>query len=271
MVTQLENARTRRTDDSGGATAVSVLAFSDALAKVADQSLSDDPSRTEWAREYLREQRWRLLDDFKLIHREVERDWRILEVGACPFFFTAALHRLGYDVTGVDLGPERFRAYIEREHIEVVKCDIERDRFPLPSNGFRTVLLNEVFEHLRVDPIATLQEIHRVLDTGGLLILSTPNAFSLMAMWTFLHGRGIRVAQGSPYHEFHKLHELGHMGHIREYTVPEVTEFLTETGFRVDHVDYRGHYHATNKLHDLVVRLIPPLRQNFAITATKIA
>ena len=50
-------------------------------------------------------------------------------------------------------------------------------RLPFDDGCFDIVTSNMVFEHLK-DPTIHLQEIHRVLKPGGLLLFHTPNALS---------------------------------------------------------------------------------------------
>ena len=45
--------------------------------------------------------------------------------------------------------------------------DIERDAFPYPDNTFDLVTWCEVIEHLTLNPVWALSEIHRVLKPGG--------------------------------------------------------------------------------------------------------
>lgn len=63
--------------------------------------------------------------------------------------------------------------------IKIVCGNIETERLDYPDGYFDTIVMNAVIEHL-VDPISGLREIHRLLRTGGRLIIDTPNC----AKWT---------------------------------------------------------------------------------------
>ncbi|MCH8875010.1 class I SAM-dependent methyltransferase, partial [candidate division KSB1 bacterium] len=139
--------------------------------------------------------------------------------------------RLGHPVIGLDLKLERAASFIEYHDLHVMQCDIENERFPFDDNRFGLILFTEVFEHLRINPIFTLRETNRVLKPGGILILTTPNLYSLGNIASFCLGNGLMMM--TPYKEFEKLHTVGHMGHIREYSTREVTEFQDNTGFEV--------------------------------------
>ena len=82
----------------------------------------------------------------------------VLDLGAGDKFLKDSFEKLGIEYTSLDL-PE---------------CNFENDTFPLPSNKYDCVISLAVLEHLR-DPSNFLLEIRRVLKSGGVLWLSTPN------------------------------------------------------------------------------------------------
>ena len=191
--------------------------------------------------------------DYFLLHRnryksdlEIIKDYyrkgKILEIGSFPCHLTYCLTKLGYPVIGIDINPERIKNFIEKHNLTVKKCDIEKERIPFDNNRFDFVIFNEVFEHLRIDPISTLKEINRVMKPAGIMVLSTPNLYSLRNIVLFNIGRGFNNA----YREFEKLHTIGHMGHIREYSTREIKQFLENTGFEIVEVKYKV-YNRTNK------------------------
>jgi len=227
------------------------------LKRVADQLGDDQTALATWNRDYYRNHRARYISDVETV-AEHYRDGEILEIASGPCHLTAVLVTLGYRVVGVDLAPERFRSFIKDNGLKVVRCDIERDPLPFEDGSFRLVLFNEIFEHLRIDPIHAMRELHRVLHADGTLILTTPNLYYLRRVVSFLRGRGICL----PYTEFEKIHTLGHMGHVREYARREVTDFLTRVGLRVRSTRYRCYEHskdAKGLLERLAVSLFPPL------------
>ena len=138
---------------------------------------------------------------------------------------------------------------------------------PFAAEIFDLVLFNELFEHLRINPIFTLREAHRVLKPNGVLLLSTPNLRSFRGIRNLLvHNQGHAVSPGV-YCQYEKLETLGHMGHVREYTTREVSDFLTHTGFRVDKTVFRGGH--GRGLVGIAERLTPSLRPFFTLIATK--
>ena len=206
---------------------------------------------------YFDEHRARFAHDLELV-RQHAGGGRVLEVGTYPGYVTYCLKRLGYDAVGVDLDPGRSEAFSRAHGLEVIRCDIEREPLPLADAQFTVVLLCEVFEHLRVDPIHALEEVRRVLAPGGVLVLETPNLYSLGNVARFVTGRGVFP---SAWREFSKLRGAGHMGHIREYSAVELREFLDRCGFQVAEARRVVHRASrTGLATDLAYRMLPAVR-----------
>jgi len=108
-----------------------------------------------------------------------------LDVGCGVGGTSAALARHGVDVIAVDHNPARLEAVGDLpEQIETKLADA-RD-LPFPDDSFEIVILQDVIEHV-VEPSAVLCEIRRVLVSGGILFLSTPNKFALSNMLSDPH------------------------------------------------------------------------------------
>jgi len=122
--------------------------------------------------------------------------------------------------------------------LDIKKANIETEKLPYKNNTFDFIIFNEVFEHLRINPILTLKEINRVLRPGGILLLTTPNLYAIHKILMFNLGRSFNDA----YDEFNKLNIYGYMGHIREYSTKEVRKFLKNTNFKIETVIYRNDY-----------------------------
>jgi SAM-dependent methyltransferase len=227
----------------------------------------DDPALGEWAANYLREHRLRLATDVDLVLEHVAAGSRVLDVGAAPLVTSAALAGLGYDLCAIDLRPDRFAGMIAELGLEVRRCDVETEPLPVADASIDAVLFNELFEHLRIDPIFTLGEVLRVLRPGGLLLLSTPNLRSLRGIRNLLlHDQGHAVS-GGVYRQYEKLRTLGHMGHVREYTTRETVDFLERIGFIVETLVFRGG-HGRGPV-GLAERLAPSLRPFFSVLARR--
>ena len=127
------------------------------LAVESELALPETPADEfeSWSMNYFSNHRKRYRSDIKLIQR-IHPGGAVLELGSAPFHLTAILKQLGMSVTGVDIDPSRFSGFIDRMQLEVVKCDVETEELPFPAGSFKLVLFNEVFEHMRINPIETL-------------------------------------------------------------------------------------------------------------------
>ena len=237
------------------------------LDRLAERIRPDQAALAGWYAEYRRQHRRRLAADLRLVESHVEPRARVLEFGAVPLLMTAALAELGYRVSAVDLAPERFGSAISELGLDVRRCDVEREPLPFAADTFDAALFNELFEHLRIDPIFTLREACRVLRPAGRLLLSTPNLRSFRGLRNLLlHNRGHAVSAGV-YRQYEKLETLGHMGHVREYTTREVVDFLARVGFAVERIVFRGGH--GKGLVGAAERLLPSLRPFFSLVAVK--
>lgn len=78
------------------------------------------------------------------------------------------------------VGLEAYGPYadaLRRDGIEVIVCNIERDRFPFEDGTVDLIVANQVFEHIK-EVHWVLHECARVLRTGGSLVIGVPNLAS---------------------------------------------------------------------------------------------
>ena len=221
----------------------------------------------EWHKSYVANHRMRIAHDLDIVVREFPVTSAILECGSIPLLLTAALSKHGYRVTGCDIAPERYSSTIHSAGLNVVKCNIETERLPFDNDSFDAAIFNELFEHLRINPIHTLTELFRVIKPNGTLTLSTPNLKSLGGIKNFLIKDRAYSCSPDIYAEYKKLTDLGHMGHVREYTPTEVIEFLQRIGFEVTAIIFRGEY--TSTLARTAIKLIPSLSPFVSYMAKK--
>lgn len=240
----------------------------DLLDKLVATLRPDDANLAIWCKEYYENHRQRIAGDIHILDGHVNPNARILEYGAIPLLLTAALKELKRNVESLDIAPHRFSKAIAAFELNVTQCEIETQKVPFHDGSFDAVLFNELFEHLRINPVFTLREVHRVLKPGGRLLLSTPNLRSLRGLRNLIFYNQGHAISASVYEQYEKLEQLGHMGHVREYTTREVSEFLEHIGFRIDTVIYRGgHYRG---IVGMVERLALNLRPFFSLIATRI-
>lgn len=227
---------------------------------------SDHAEVELWFRGYAVRHLHRLAFDLQLVNRYAAPLSHIVDIGAIPPVLMYAMAESGFRVTGIDLDPSRFASFLAERGLTVLQCDIEKNVIPVISNSADVVVMNEVFEHLRIDLIHSMSEVKRILKPHGVLLMSTPNLRSVQGIYNLVaKNRGFALC-GDIFEEYGKLATHGHMGHVREYTSRDVAKFLHHMGFQVERVIYRGvNYSALTRL---TIRMLPGLRPFMSIVAT---
>lgn len=101
-------------------------------------------------------------------------------------------------------------------------------RLPLEGPCFDLFVATEVLEHL-LDPLLLLREARRTARPDALLLVTTPNLATLYRRLRFLvRGRSPNVPIG----EGIMLHLHDWRPHIREFTMEELAEMLSRTGWK---------------------------------------
>ena len=101
---------------------------------------------------------------------------RLLDVGCGDGTFLHKMQARGWKVDGVDFDPRAIENARLRYSLKLRHGDLASAGFP--SSTFDAVTLNNVIEHVP-DPVGLLVEAWRVLNSGGRLVVITPNASSL--------------------------------------------------------------------------------------------
>jgi len=103
---------------------------------------------------------------------------RLLEIGcATGYFLQAARDEFGFDVFGVELNEETSQFAREKRGLDVRTTTLEEVGFP--ESFFDVVYMRDVFKHIQ-KPREMLQEIHRILRKGGLIVIEVPNVNGLI-------------------------------------------------------------------------------------------
>ncbi len=166
----------------------------------------------------------------------------VLELGASPYLFTLCARRIftgqvvlaNYFGTEERTGTQRLvhERTGEELHLDYDVFDVEKDEFPYPDGSFDIVIFSELIEHLAINPVWTLSEIHRVLRPDGVVLLSTPNRLSIDRFDAYLSGVAPMVDKYSPVHGYGARHN-------REYCARELHELFTCTGYEVETLQHR--------------------------------
>lgn len=218
---------------------------------------------------YWRNQGWRIQETLtNLVNESVSKDQLIVDIGCNPPFMLATLRKCEYKAIGVDINPHSFKKSIEQYDLSVIECDIENQGLPFEDNSIDVIVLAEVFEHLRINPLWTLQETYRVLRPKGFLLLSTPNLRSLKGIYNFLIKGVCYSCASNVFREFNTINTLGYFGHMREYTWQEINLLIKKIGYHKTKLIFAGGANQNAFLTPIYL-LAPSLRPSLHIVAFK--
>jgi 2-polyprenyl-3-methyl-5-hydroxy-6-metoxy-1,4-benzoquinol methylase len=115
-----------------------------------------------------------------LARRYGQRGARLLEVGSGMGHLVGQLEDT-FDTYGIDINAwavNQSKAVAQQSNLEVASAQ----DLPFQDSSFNVVIIKHIVEHLP-DPAKALREIGRVTQSGGTLILATPNLDSLLKPW----------------------------------------------------------------------------------------
>ncbi len=174
-----------------------------------------------WTRWLLRLLLWPMWLRLRLLGRDLKiipyvGSGRFLDLACGTGGDLAYQRQYGWRVTGVEWNPAAARIARDEYGLDVRTGTLEDAKFP--DRAFDVVHLSHVFEHLP-DPAATLEELHRIVDHGGLVIFKVPNMASASAKRFGAFWLGLDLPR-----------------HLTHFTPQTMTALLRRHGFRVRHI-----------------------------------
>lgn len=103
------------------------------------------------------------------------------------------------------------------------------EKVPLPDSSTQLVFALEIIEHL-TSPFHLLKEAHRILCSGGHVIITTPNVTRIGNVFKLLIGRTPNDRLAPP--GYHNPNDEWRP-HAREYAMHELADMLRQTGFDI--------------------------------------
>ncbi len=233
------------------------------MPKITRRMIRDYLATFEWFREpvkqgYLNQAIDRFTHTLNIIPRLPNPEQvRVLEIGGQPYFMTVLIAKFfGYQVEVIN-EPSPNSTEGDNHHrlnndlgetydITFKMADIEYDSWPYKDDTFDLVIYCEVLEHLVYDPTHTLVEAHRVLKKdSGRLLLSTPNALTVMALIQMIKGDNFFP----PYDGINY-----HARHHRLFSTDELIHLLQKIGYEVSacYAAYDDSYFHPSRLDRLI-------------------
>jgi ubiquinone/menaquinone biosynthesis C-methylase UbiE len=115
-----------------------------------------------------------------LARRYGRRGRRLLEIGSGMGHLVGQLEDT-FETYGIDVNPwalNKSKEVARKSHLQTASAQ----ELPFTSRSFNVVIIKHIVEHLP-DPQKAIQEIGRVTEQDGALILATPNLDSLLKPW----------------------------------------------------------------------------------------
>jgi 2-polyprenyl-3-methyl-5-hydroxy-6-metoxy-1,4-benzoquinol methylase len=132
------------------------------------------------------------LHDFvgeRVLSRYARPGIRAADLGSGPGAMAERLRSLGCDVVAVDRDAKGFEAQVPHVTLDFDQADFASQ---LGAASFGIVTAIEVIEHVE-SPIGFLRNVGRLISTGGIAVVTTPNVDSLPARSKFLLKGEIRT------------------------------------------------------------------------------
>ena len=187
-----------------------------------DRDLLEEHYQKEYYREWVEKQMKKRIPMWKRRLQDLlkfKTSGRLLDVGFGPGTFLNLAREKGFDVCGTEISEYACQYVRENFGIEVFKGILEEACFP--ANHFDLVTVWHTLEHIP-DPKATLNEIHRVLDEDGLLVVAVPNLDNYITRVLYFLAKGKRLKMFSI-----SAKEL----HLWHFSTQSLARLLNETGF----------------------------------------
>lgn len=172
----------------------------------------------------------RILSLCKKYMPDVENN--ILDVGRSNLSVLLSKHyksltTLGLGLEQDDGGHRELEPLEDHKHIVF---DLNRSEYvnewPICKEKFDLIVFSETIEHLPVAPEFPLLFLQSLLKKDGLLLLTTPNAASILKRRDLLFGTN----------PFERIRfNLNNPGHFREYTRKEILQLAISTNFKVEY------------------------------------
>jgi hypothetical protein len=207
---------------------------------IARHNLGLRPGKTDLTA-YLRASEQRYVRAVELFNRflpDSAIEHRALDVGGFLAAYPLTLVRLDLPVTLAEVYAyyqgafDDLSAYLATEGVEIWNVDFTEPLNDMREQRFTMVTNMAMLEHLASSPEQLMRNLREVTDERGALVIDTPNLAYWPNRWSLLRGHTIHpplevvYASASPF-----------LGHHREYTVAEVRDLLSWTGFSAKSID----------------------------------
>jgi len=174
---------------------------------------------------------------------------KVLDVGCGAGELTKEIGKKAgtHELYGIEIA-EEYAQLAEKNGIKVYRADLNKE-FPIESETFDIVCANQVIEHLHETDLF-IKKIHRILQWGGVAIISTPNLAAVYNIIFLILGFQLPTAfvsdetfVGNPFNpKYGTKRKNIHPGHLRIFTYRSLKELFEFHGFKVEKIEGVGYY-----------------------------
>jgi 2-polyprenyl-3-methyl-5-hydroxy-6-metoxy-1,4-benzoquinol methylase len=173
------------------------------------------------------------------ILRQLPPGARVLEVGASQANATLLAAEAGWQAVALDRDERALRyAWRKYERGQFAAVCADALKLPFLPQRFDALLAMEILEHLPEPPLA-LTQMREVLRPGGLIMVTTPNAAYV--------NENLPSYSHRPEH-LEAMPEADASGHLFAFTLKELAELVTASGFEILSAGYEGSVMMSDKL-----------------------
>ena len=160
----------------------------------------------------------------------------VLDIGCNDAAYTVELAQSARVIMGIDIDSEQLgyaNRQIKKQTIPIGLSLMNAEKLGFRDSSFDVVFVNEALEHIP-DQDSALDEIHRVLNEQGLIVLFAPNRLYIVET------HGARIGQRKLGRFIPIIHWLPrfigcHLMNARSYTPHELKQLLAQHGFTTIH------------------------------------
>lgn len=178
---------------------------------------------------------------------------KLLDVGCGTGVLSRLLVEKGYDVIGIDISENAINK-CKNKGLNAYQQDLS-EKLLFRDEEFDGILMSEVIEHI-ADTFFVLHELNRVLKTGGVFILTTPNSAFITRRLRYLIGKTSTETQN--------------FSHLRFFNKKLLTRIVKEANYKV--IGFKGFlFNPLNLREGFVLNnLVKLLSENFIVIMKKI-
>lgn len=166
----------------------------------------------------------------------------VLDVGCHTGYFTVRIAEKYKKVIGIDILPNNIEIankFFNRPNIEYKVMDALDIATNFREETFNCIVITEVLEHI-ADPDLLIKNCYKLLKPGGILIISTPNAYSFKSFMDYF--TIINLVRVVKQLENQKMGIGTNVDHVFNWDIFSLSRLFIINGFKIKEFCFAGAY-----------------------------